>query len=218
MTLLRRLPLLLRGAVLFELALYRSLARWVAHRPDVPGGATPIGYSRLVAPMLWLWIFGSTVEVVVVEVVLRHLDQAWAAALRVPLLLLGIWGVLWMLGMLASMRVRPHLLTDAELRVRSGARTWLVVPLGTVAAIRFVEHDVPGLIRSLHVEGALALVGVGNRTNLELQLTEPTTVRTSTGGVTVDRVGLWVDDPREATAMLRTRLGRVAPPVPRPPT
>lgn len=60
-------------------------------RPDVPRGATPIGYSRLVAPMLWLWIFGSTVEVVVIEVVLRHLDAAWADAIRVPLLLLGIW-------------------------------------------------------------------------------------------------------------------------------
>jgi hypothetical protein len=26
-----------------ELALYRSLARWIARRPDVPAGATPIG-------------------------------------------------------------------------------------------------------------------------------------------------------------------------------
>lgn len=203
MTLLRRLPGLLRHALLHELSLYRSLVRWLARRPDVPRGATPIGYSRLVAPMLWLWIFGSTVEVIGVEVLLRHLDQPWAHAIRVPLLVLGIWGVVWMLGMLASYRVRPHLLTDAELRARSGARTWLVLPLGAVEGTRPVEHDVPGVIRSLHVDGALALVGAGSRTNLEMILTGPTTLSTSKGEITVSRVGIWVDEPREIAAQIR---------------
>jgi hypothetical protein len=154
-----------------------------------------------------LWIFGSTVEVIVVEVVLRHLDQPWAATLRTPLLVLGIWGVLWMLGMLASYRVRPHLLTDADLRVRSGARTWLVVPLEAVESTRPVEHEVPGVIRSLHVDGALALVGVSSRTNLEMVLAGPTTMPTSKGEVTVSRVGIWVDQPREVAAQIKPRLG-----------
>lgn len=207
MSLLRRLPGLLREALLYELSLYRSLARWVAHRPDVPPRTTPIGYSRLVAPMLWLWIFGSSVEVVVVEVVLRHLDQPWAAAARVPLLVVGIWGVVWMLGMLASYRVRPHLLTDTELRARSGAGTWMVLPLDAVESTRAVEHEVPGVIRSLHVEGELALVGVGSRTNLEMMLSGPTTVSTSKGDATVTRVGIWVDEPRQVAAQLRTLPG-----------
>jgi hypothetical protein len=157
--------------------------------------------------MLWLWIFGSTVEVIVVEVVLRHLDQPWADALRVPLLVLGIWGVVWMLGMLASYRVRPHLLTDAGLLVRSGARTWLDLPLTAVEATRVVEHEVPGVIRSLHVDGALALVGAGSRTNLEIILTGPTTVSTSKGEATVTRVGIWVDEPREIATRIRPPLG-----------
>jgi hypothetical protein len=207
MRLLRRLPGLLREALLYELSLYRSLARWLARRPDVPRGATPIGYSRLVAPMLWLWIFGSSVEVVVVEVVLRHLDQPWAAAARVPLLVLGIWGVAWMLGMLASYRVRPHLLTDTVLRARSGARTWLVLPLDAVESTRVVEHEVPGFIRALHVERELALVGAGSRTNLEMMLTRPTTVSTSKGEATVTHVGIWVDEPREIAAQIRPLLG-----------
>jgi hypothetical protein len=205
-TLLRRLPRLLWTALLFEVALYRSLARWIARRPDVPRGAKSIGYSRLVAPMLWLWIFGSTVEVIVVEVVLRHLDQPWAHAIRIPLLVLGIWGVVWMLGMMASYRVRPHLLTETELLVRSGALTWLTVPLEAVESARPVEHELPGVILSLHVDGPLALVGVGSRTNLELALAAPTTVRTSKGEVTVSRVGIWVDEPRDTANQLRCRL------------
>lgn len=207
MNVLRRVPGLLRDAWFFELALYRSLARWVARRPDVPPGATPIGYSRLVAPMLGLWIFGSAAEVVAVEVVLRQVDQGWATSVRVPMLVLGIWGVVWMLGMLASYRTRPHLLTDGELQVRSGARTWLAVPLGAVVSTRLAEHQVPGVIRSLHVEDALALVGVGSRTNLELTLAGPTTVSSSAGELVVNRVGIWVDEPREVAAQLRPRLG-----------
>lgn len=208
---LRRLPGLVWEAFLFELALYRSLARWLARRPDVPRGASPIGYSRLVAPMLWLWIFGSAVEVVVIEVVLRHLDQPWAVAIRIPLLLLGLWGVIWMLGMLASYRVRPHLLTHDELIARGGARSWLTVPLQAVEGVRLVEHEVPGVIRSLHVDGALALVGAGSRTNLELVLTAPTTVSTSRGQATVTTVGIWADDPREIAAETRLRLARDLP-------
>lgn len=204
----RRLSGLLWAALLYELSLYRSLARWLARRPDVPRGSLPIGYARLVAPMLWLWIFGSGTEVIVVEVVLRHVDQPWAEALRVPLLVLGVWGVVWMLGMLASYRVRPHLLTAGELRARSGAATWLVLPLESVDAVRVVEHELPGVIRSLHVAGGLALVGVGSRTNLELVLTKPTTVSTSKGEATVSRVGIWVDEPREVAARLSPRPAR----------
>lgn len=206
MTRLRRLFELVWEALLLELALYRSLARWIVRRPEVPRGAAPIGYSRLAAPMLWLWIFGSTVEVVVVEVVLRHLDQPWATAVKFPLLVLGIWGVLWMLGMMASYRVRPHLLTDTELLLRSGARTWVVVPLGAVESTRTVEHELPGVVRSLHVDGPLVLLGVSSRTNLELVLVAPMTLFTSQGEVTATRVGMWVDEPREVAAQLRHRL------------
>lgn len=204
---LRSLPRLGLEALLLELALYRALVRWVLRRPHVPPGSTPIGYSRLVAPMLWLWIFGSATEVVVIEVVLRHVEQGWAAAIRLPLLVLGIWGVAWMLGMLAAQRVRPHLLTEEVLTARSGARTWLAVPRGAVASVRSVEHELPGLVRTLHVADDLALVGVGSRTNLELVLTGPTRVRSSSGELTVERVGIWVDDPREVAALLRPPAG-----------
>jgi len=193
---------LAREALLLELALYRSLARWITRRPDVPAGTTPIGYAQLAAPMLWLWIFGSATEVVVVEVVLRHLDAAWAEALRLPLLVIGIWGVLWMLGMLAAYRVRPHLLDGERLLVRNGARTWVDVPLSALVKTRTVEHELPGVVRALHHEDGLLLVGVSSRTNLELELTAPTVLRTSKGEFSADRVGLWVDSPRDVSRAL----------------
>ncbi|WP_107771370.1 hypothetical protein [Nocardioides sediminis] len=205
MTAVRRAWALARDALLLEVALYRALARWVARRPDVPRGTTPVGYARLAAPMIWLWIFGSAVEVVVLDVVLSR----WLPSLRVPLLVVGVWGLLWMLGLLASYRVKPHLLTDTELVVRSGARTRVAVPLGAITSIRSAEHQLPGIVRSVHVEDeepeALLLVGVSSRTNLELVLEGPTVLTTPNGSSTVSRVGLWVDEPREVAELLRRR-------------
>ena len=201
MTAVRRLWHVAKELVLLELALYRSLARWVVRRPDVPHDATAVGYAQLAAPMIWLWIFGSAVEVVVLDVVLHR----WVPAIRMPVLFLSIWGLLWMLGLLASYRVRPHLITDTALVARSGARTRVVVPLRAVASVRRAEHELPGLVRSLHQDDDLLLVGVSSRTNLELVLVAPTTVETNDGPRTVSRVGVWVDDPAEVAGVLRRR-------------
>ena len=53
--------------------------------------------------MLWLWIFGSATEVVVLDVLLSR----WWTPLRIPLLVVGVWGVVWMLGMMSAYRTRP---------------------------------------------------------------------------------------------------------------
>jgi hypothetical protein len=62
----------------------------------------------------------------------------------------------------------------------------------------------------LDVDDGLALVGAGSRTNLELALAQWTTLSTSKGAVTVSRVGIWVDEPREVAVLLTSRLGRPA--------
>lgn len=192
-----------REALLMELALYRSLGRWIARRPDVPSEVTPIGYAQLVAPMLWLWIFGSATEVIVVEVLLRQIDTAWAGGIRILMLVIGIWGVMWMLGLMAAYRVRPHLLTSDLLRIRNSARTWVDVALADVASSQTKEHELPGIVRAVHLEDGLLLVGVSSRTNVELTLTGATVLRTSQGQVTAERVGLWVDNPRVVVGELR---------------
>ena len=205
MDLVRRLPRLAWAALLLEVTLYRALLRWITRRPDVPEGTVPIRYSGLVAPMLWLWIFGSAVEVVVLDVLLHR----WWPAGRVPLLVLGVWGLVWMLGMLAAYRTRPHLLGAESLQVRDGIHARVDVRLDDIISVRSVDHEIPGLLRSVHVEGegpgATLLVGVGSRTNLELVLTGPTVLETPHGPTTVSRVGLWVDGPREVAELIRRR-------------
>jgi hypothetical protein len=112
-----------------------------------------------------------------------------------------------MLGMLAAYRTRPHLLGAEVLQVRDGIHARIGVPLTRIRSTRSADHDLPGLLKSVHVEGdgpdAVLLVGVGSRTNLELVLTGPTTLETPHGPATVSRVGLWVDEPRQVAELLR---------------
>jgi len=196
----RRVAALVRSALLLELALYVQLVRWVARRPDVPAGATPVPYSRLATPVVWLFIFGSTVEVVAFDLILSR----WVTSLRLPVLVLGVWGVVWMLGLMASYRMRPHLLTDDHLHVRNMARTEVVVPLDAVTDVRVADVDEPG-IRAVKVVGDRLLVLVSGRTNLQLTLAAGTPITTPQGRLTPATVGLWVDEPREVADLVRRR-------------
>lgn len=196
----------LKDAVLLELAIWRNLLRWVTRRPDAPRGAVQVGYAQLTAPVMWLWIFGSFAEVVALELVLRSIDATWAHVVRVPLFVVGIWGAFWMLGMAGSFYVRRHLVLADRLVVRNGPRFRVDVPLDAVTRVRAVEHEFEGMIKTVHEEDGLLLVGPGQRTNVELTLTGPTVLVANDGERTADRVGLWVDEPRELVRLLQGRV------------
>ncbi|MCW2737852.1 hypothetical protein [Nocardioides sp.] len=198
--LLRRVLPVARDLLVTELALYAQLLRWIARRPDVPAGATPIPYARMATPVVWLFIFGSTVEVVAFDLILSR----WLTFLRLPFLVLGIWGVVWMLGLMASYRMRPHLVTEDDLHVRNMARTDVVVPLAAITRVQVTDTDVGG-IRSVRIIDDRLLVLVSGRTNLQLTLAEGTTLATAHGPTTPATVGLWVDEPREVAELLRRR-------------
>lgn len=127
---------LVRRALAYEIGMYRSLGRWVMRRPSVPdSGATRFGYSVLVAPVIWIFIFVSAVEVVAVDLLLP-----WEG-LRIAFLILGIWGLVWMLGLLASVKVHPHLVSDAGLRVRYSTNVNILIPWEDIAGFQNRRRD-----------------------------------------------------------------------------
>lgn len=199
---------LLRHAVLLEIAIWKALGRWVARRPDVPAGATAVGYGQLSGPVMWLWSLASFAEVIALELILRSIDAAWADAVRIPLFIVGVWGAFWMLGMLGSLHVRKHLVLDDRLEIRNGPRFRLVVPRDAVIACRAAEHEWEGMAKTVHEDDGLLLVGPSNRTNVELTLAGPTELTTPDGVRTADRVGLWVDEPRAFVRLLQTTPAR----------
>ncbi|HEX8781691.1 MAG TPA: hypothetical protein VF728_11060, partial [Nocardioides sp.] len=165
----------LRHLVLTEVAIWVSLWRWGTRRPAVPPHGAAIPYARVAAPIVWLFIWGSAIEVVAVDLVVTHVG--WDVV-RVPLLVLGTWGVLWMLGLLASMRTRPHVLTADSLLLRGGLRAEVVVPLDAVAGARTVEHELSSTMRNVEEVDGRLLVGVSGRTNVEVTLVRPCSLTT----------------------------------------
>ena len=202
----RALLSLPKRAVLYELNLYRSLLKWALRRPVT---TTPderaVGYAQLTTPLILLWIFGSAVEVVVVHVLLP-----WES-LRTAALAVGIWGLVWMIGLLASLRAYPHLMAPSYLRVRQGPRVDLRIPWDAVETVLPRRRDLPSKIRAVQVQeadGEIDLhVAVSGETNVSLVLRRPLTLRTTGGDVTAHRVSLLVDDPKTFVAQARQRLG-----------
>lgn len=202
----RTLWRLAKRAVLFELSLYRSLARWLMRRHDVRyDGARPVTYAKTVTPVMWLWIFASAVEVPLV-----HLLIPWDTV-RIVVLVLSIWGLLWMVGLLASLTVYPHLLTPTGMRVRNGASTDITLPWSTVAAASYQRRDLDSTIRALQPReteaGTDLQVAVSGQVNVHLRLHRPTVVAIPKGEMEIVELSLFADDPRALVAAAREQIG-----------
>ena len=148
--------------------MYRNLLRWAFRRPAVGRGEEPVGYAQSVTPVMALWIFASAAEMP-----LLHVLIPWHTV-RVVNIVLGVWTLVWMLGILAGLRVHPHTVSAAGLRVRNGAFTDVLVPWDAVAAVSTKEVDLPSSMRSLQpletADGTDLRVGVSGRVNIAVVL------------------------------------------------
>jgi hypothetical protein len=195
---------LARKAVMFELRLYRSLFRWLTRRPVVPNAdVEAVGYAQAVTPVMSLWIFASAVEMVVV-----HLLVPWPTV-RIILLVVSAWGLIWMVGFLASLRVYPHLVDDTTLRIRHGASLDIAVPWDSVSSVVAQRRDLPSSIRTMQVRqttnGTNLQVGVSGEVNVHATLRYPLTVPTPKGELSITELSFWVDDPHAFVARARQR-------------
>ncbi|SNS46674.1 hypothetical protein SAMN04488107_2684 [Geodermatophilus saharensis] len=195
---------LLRRAVAFEMGTWRSLWRWVRRRPDVPPGAEAFPYASAAAPVLWTFVVLSAVEIPLVDWLLP-----WPS-LRVALLVVGGYGLLWMIGLLASMRVHPHVVDGAGLRVRSGSAVDVRVPWEAITAVRVRRRSVEGS-RTVVVaeEGGRRAVSVTvvSSTQVDVELRTPTVLPLArTGGRPVDELRLAADDPAALVRRLRAGI------------
>ena len=190
---LRAVGRLLRRHVVTELRLYQALLRWLARRPDVPTGARPFGYLGPVQAVLWVFVVVSAVELVVL-----HLIIPWEGV-RIAADALGVWGLLWMLGLLAAYKVRPHTVGGAGIRVRLPFGDEFVIPHDAVADASVRERgreSASGVQLDRAADGAVLNVVTGGRTNVDITLRRPLTFRHPAVPEPVTRVRWYADDPR----------------------
>jgi hypothetical protein len=180
----------LEHAASYEAGIWRSLYRWLTRRPRAGNpDAALFGYASQATPLLLAFIFLSALEIPIVPLLLP-----WPAV-RWSLLILGVWGVLWMLGLLASLRTNPHVVSETGLRLRSGFQFDANVPWAQIAAIRLRRSSAE---RKLQIEHSRigASVALHGTNNLEVVFREPVPVRFLDRRETrIDAVRFFADDP-----------------------
>lgn len=109
--------------------MWAALRAGLARKRDVPPGATAVPYDDDRVVVLCLVLL-SVVEVVAVDLLLPWL------VVRVVLLVLGLYGLVWLTALYLSLSTHPHLVGPRELRLRHGFLKDVAIPLADVAAVR----------------------------------------------------------------------------------
>ena len=200
----RRIWTLVRRAASYELGMWRSLYRWIFRRPLVSdSGTTAFGYAAVVTPLMIVFIAVSAIEVPIL-----HMLLPWEGP-RLIADALGFYGLVWMFGMLASLRVHPHLVSESGLRIRNGITADITIPWDAVATIGNRGRDLPGRTVQLHrIDGNAVLhVGVMKQTNVDVVLRRPTPLPVpKSGGEPITELRFYADDPQALVAHAREHL------------
>ena len=187
-------------AVAYEITLfYLALLSWRA-RPSIPAGAAAFsthrrsGYAGLV--------FAVCVASVVEGVGVHLLAAQWSVVAAWILSALSAYGMVWMIGDLQAIRLRPTLVTADALHVRVGLRWDVCIPWSEIESVEprgrtSFPRRAPGHLRATPM-GEPAFV---------VTLRQPTRVRGPYGITrTVSTLGIAVDDAREFAAALERHL------------
>jgi hypothetical protein len=197
-----RIAKLARVAWRAEVGIWQSLYRWIFRRPRVPAGATGFAYHSPVFTILMIFIVLSAVEIPIIDLIVH--PWPWV---RIPLLILGIWGLTWMIGLALSYLTRPHAVGPAGIRARVGADIDVDLPWEAVASVersRDVAEKAPKLRDEEH--GRTLSLRMANETNILIVLEEPVRTRLSGNAVEIDAVRLWADDVDGFLQAVRTHI------------
>ena len=197
------LPKKVARLVALEPRIWMYLYRWVARRrPPAPNEFSYRGRSIMGALMAVVLITGP------VEILLIELLVPWEWV-RWTVLILGLYGAIWVAGLYASMRVRPHLLDTSGLRLYHGMLAEGFIPYADISEVQQGRRPVRSRSEGLMYvpqEGATYLP-MGGRTDVTLLLNRPVAVEGLLSSVPpATTIHLAVDDPGHfADALNRQR-------------
>lgn len=187
----------------FEKGIYVNIWRWIRHRPDEgPPGSLPFSYVEIVRTTIYLWIGASALEMVAV-----HFIVPWPWV-RWPLLIVSLWGLIWMFGFLAGQIVYPHLVEPERLRVRNGHTVDAVVPISAIDSVRTMVRSRPSskTITLDEKDPTHLYIAVSGQVNVHVTMLEPISVDLPRGRYTVTTLSFWADEPGPALARLRALI------------
>ncbi len=201
------MPRRLVRLVALELRLWICLGRWLFRRYRTNEREFSYRKRSIVPALVVLVILTAPVEILILELLI---PWAW---LRWGLLALAIYGMIWVIGLYASLVVLPHRAADDGLCIRYGLLSEAFIPFSEVVDIQVAPRKVPAGrdgLRVVEEEGA-AYLAVGGRTDVTLTLRRPQSFRTAFGRTApVDTLHIAVDEPQRLCEAVRARLALAA--------
>jgi hypothetical protein len=182
-----------------ELGGFMSMILLLRGRKDVPANASVIRYgSTQKAFLIVMMVLGP------VEILLMELFVPWAW-LRTALLILAIYGVVWLFGFYSGVHTRPHYVDAHRLVLRAGHLGGVSVD---VSAIRGVRREIHAKYKGLVsvADDVVAVVGVsGTALTVTLEPETPVQVQ-GRGTVHAGEVRFDADDLDAAQMSIRKRM------------
>jgi len=179
---------------------YYALWSW-RRRPHVPAGADAFTFHRTSGRIALL---SAVTGAAVVELFVMHLVvHAFSPRLAWALSALSAISVVWLIGFIRSIVLRPVLVTAAGVTVRSGVQWNLDVPFAAVervetGRVKTPDGRAPGYLR----------IGGAGVAGAVLHLREPLTAAGMYGRTKrVDTISITIDDPAGFAEALRERGG-----------
>lgn len=195
-------------ALRLELGIYAGIGRAIVRRPAIPAGGAWFSYHRPILTILVIFIVLSAVEIPIFDLIVHR----WPVV-RIVVLILGIWGLTWMVGYLCAMLMRPHVVGSDGIRARSGIEIDIPLPWDDIAWVEIARRvDEEKAPRIIDQEGRATLaLRIGNSTNILILLERPSTVRLpglapKGGEHSVQGVRLWADDPKAFLRAVGTHI------------
>lgn len=199
---------LLSRALTMERLMYASIGRAIMRRPAVPQGGRGFAYHRRTVALIVVFLVVSTIEVIAIDLLVHR--WAWV---RWPLLVLGIWGLVWMLGLLCAHLWRPHTVGPAGVRIRDGMDLDVELSWNDVHAVALRRRTFEPKTPRVFADGdeRVLAVTVQDEANVRILLEGPTPVRLpgigpKGGEHRVTTVWLWTDEPTDYLAAVADHL------------
>ncbi|MGR6330484.1 hypothetical protein ACU5AX_15590 [Sphingomonas sp. XXL09] len=179
--------------------LHLAVFRWRSPA-DVPPDARGFAYHRQLAPMMIVMATLSVIEIGVTHLVVSHFSARAAMILAV----IGGLSLLYLVGVIRSLRLRPVLLTPTGIHLRVGTLADRVIAIEEIAAIEAEPAGDRVRARDTLNVGLLAWP------NLLLRLREPVPRRGLFGPKPpIAAIAFRLDDPAPFVRLIRWRLSAV---------
>lgn len=182
-----------------EAALLRiALLRWNA-KPDIPARCIAFACHAQSAPMLTVLAVLQAIELGVTHLLLAH----WFPYAALVLSGISLLALVYMVGLIKSLRLRPILLTPKGVRIRTGGLIERFVPYHEIARLRAFPESAE--VKAPTTLNASLLAWPNMLLELERPMTRPPLLRARPP---IHAIALRPDDPEGFTRELASRLAR----------